>query len=107
MSRLSVNCCAEAAIISRCYQNVQKGHGSIWSGIFTCELNVMVNGVYMVQKVLFVSCFNDYKGVIYKSLPHQRGCGYVFMALISKSSIYRFATIGLIGEPKAAPSTCL
>ena len=32
-----------------------------------------------------------------------RSCG---KALVSRSSIKRFATIGLIGEPVAVPSTC-
>ena len=34
------------------------------------------------------------------------GCGDVARALVSRSSKRRFATIGLIGEPMAVPSTC-
>ena len=34
------------------------------------------------------------------------GCGDVARALVSRSYIKRFATIGLIGEPPAVPSTC-
>ena len=34
------------------------------------------------------------------------GCGAVLMAWFSYFSIYRFATMGLIGDPMAAPSCC-
>ena len=36
----------------------------------------------------------------------QGGCGAVLIAFCSKSSIKMLATIGLIGEPIAAPSSC-
>ena len=107
MGRLSVDCCTEPTIFFGCNHHIQEGHGSIWFVVLTCKLNMIVYEINMFQKFLFVSCFDDYKGVIHKPLPHQRGCGDVLMALTSKFSLYKFATIGLVGEPMVAPSTCL
>ena len=39
-------------------------------------------------------------------LQKMGGCGAEFMALFSNSSIYKFATMGLMGDPTAAPSCC-
>ena len=49
----------------------------------------------MIMKVSSTNLFHSY-GL----------CGDVARALISKSSIKRLATIGLIGEPMAMPSVC-
>ena len=48
----------------------------------------------------------DDKGVIHIPVPEPGGWGAVLRAFCSKYSIYRLATIGLTGEPTAAPSTC-
>ena len=55
-----------------CYQHIQKSMDP--SDLESSLVNWIwwVKRVYMVQKLLFESSFNDYKGVIYKSLPHQR-----------------------------------
>ena len=98
-----IDCCDEPAIIPKCYQNIQERHGSIWSGVFTCELNVMVNRVYMIQKLLFVSCFYDYKDVIYKSLLTSKGGVVMCLWLWSQSFPYKvLATMELIGEPNGS-----
>ena len=106
MCRLSKDSCGKASIFTRCYQYVQKGYGSIWSWFFCSELDVLIYGVYVVQETLFwAALMMTHVSSTY--LFHIKGgCGDVFMALISKSSMYKFATMGLIGEPIAAPSTC-
>ena len=60
----------------------------------------------MFQETSFVSCIDDCEGIIYKSSPETGGCGDESMDFFSKSSIKRLTTIGLIGEPIAAPSCC-
>ena len=60
----------------------------------------------MIYEAILICRLDDHKCVIYKSSPQTRGCGTVVRALISNVSIYKFATIGLMGEPIAAPSTC-
>ena len=43
---------------------------------------------------------------MHKPFPQYRGHDDVARALISRSSMKKFATMGLIGGPKAAPSIC-
>ena len=102
----SIHCSAETAIWLGYNQSVQKGNGSICPGVFHSELNTLVNGIDAFCKAVLVCRLDDHKCVIHKSSPQARGCGAVLRATISKSSIYKFATIGLIGEPIVAPSTC-
>ena len=63
MGRHPIDCCAEPTIFSGCYHHIQEGHGSIWLGVFTCKLNMMVSRNNVFQKLLFVSCFDDCKSV--------------------------------------------
>ena len=42
-------------------------------GVFNCEFDVAVNGVFMVEKLFFVWCFQDDKGIIYISFPKTWG----------------------------------
>ena len=44
--------------------------------------------------------------VIHKPIPKPRGWEADLSASLSKCSMYRLATIGLTGDPIAAPSTC-
>ena len=81
MGRLPIDCCTEPAIFFGSYHHVQEGHGSIWLGVLTGELNVRVYGVNVLQELLLMGCLDDYTSVIYKPLPHQRGCGDVVMTL--------------------------
>ena len=60
----------------------------------------------MFQKGFFVWFLDDCKGIIYKPFPQCRGHGDVARALISRSSMNKFAAMGLIGDPIAAPSIC-
>ena len=55
----------------------------------------------MFQEAASVVCFDDGECIINISFPHRRGHGDV---LISRPSTNKLATIGLIGEPIAAPS---
>ena len=49
----------------------------------------------------------DDKGVIHIPAPEPGGWSAVLRAFCSKYSIYRLATMGLTGEPMAAPMTVL
>ena len=42
VSGLSVYCCIETAIMSRDDQDIQEGHGAIWPGVFSSELNTCI-----------------------------------------------------------------
>ena len=63
-----------------------------------------VNTVYVLKEALFVGFLVDDKGVIYIPVPEPGGWGAVLRAFCSKYSMYRLATMGLTGEPMAAPS---
>ena len=52
MGRLSVNHCAEPAILFWHYQNIQEGHGTIYSGVFTGKLDVWIYGIYVIQEAV-------------------------------------------------------
>ena len=95
MCRLPKDSCGNASIYTWCSQYVQKWYGSIWSWLFCCKLYILVNGIYMVQETLSLSCFDDDTCVINISFLHKGGCGAVFKALISKSPMYKLATMGL------------
>ena len=49
---------------------------------------------------------DDDENIIHKPFPESRGDGAVARALVSRSSINKFANIGLMGDPIAAPLTC-
>ena len=63
--------------------------------------------VYVLKEALFIDLLVDDKGVIYIPAPELGGVGAVLRAFCSKYSMYRLATMGLTGEPMAAPSTSL
>ena len=71
-----------------------------------CKPNGRVNTVNVLKEALFVGFLVDDKGVIYIPAPEPRGWGAVLRAFCSKYSMYKLATMGLTGEPMAAPSTC-
>ena len=60
----------------------------------------------MFQKGFFVRSIDDSKSIVHKPFPQCREHGDVARALISKSSINKFATMGLMGDPMAGPSFC-
>ena len=88
------------------YNSVQEGDGTILLVVLYCKPNDRVNSVYVLKEALFVSFLVDDKGVIYIPAPECRGKGAVLRAFCSKYSMYELATMGLTGEPMAAPSTC-
>ena len=104
---LSSHCSAETAIWLGYNQSFQERHGSIYLAVFHSELNSMINGIDVFYEAVLICRLDDHKCVMHKSSPQTGGgmCA-ALRALISNSSIYKFATIGLIGEPIAAPSTC-
>ena len=55
---------------------------------------------------MFVGFLVDDTFVIHIPAPEPGGWGAVLRAFCSDYSIYKLATIGLTGEPMAAPSTC-
>ena len=88
------------------YNSVQEGDGTILLVVLYCKPNGRVNTVYMLEEALFISFLVDDKGVIHIPAPELRGLGAVLRAFCSKYSMYKLATMGLTGEPMAAPSTC-
>ena len=84
--------------------SVQEGDGTILLVVLYCKPYDRVNTVYVLEKALFVGFLVDDKGVIYIPAPELRGV--VLRAFCSKYSMYKLATMGLTGEPMAAPSTC-
>ena len=74
---------------------------------FRSELNVRIDTVDVRGEVINVVFVNENEGIVDISEPYGRGCGTVARALVSKVSIYKFATIGEPGEPIAAPWVCL
>ena len=86
--------------------SVQEGDGPILLVVLYCKPYDRVNTVYVLKEALFVSFLVDDKGIIYIPAPELRGWGAVLRAFCSKYSMYKLATMGLTGEPMAAPSTC-
>ena len=86
--------------------SVQEWDGTILLVVLYCKPNGRVNTVYVSEEALFVGFLVDDKSVIHIPGPELRGVGAVLRAFCSKYSMYKLATMGLTGEPKAAPSTC-
>ena len=74
--------------------------------VLYCKPYGRVNTVYVLKEALFVGLLVDDKGVIHIPAPELGGWGAVLRAFCSKYSMYKLATMGLTGEPMAAPSTC-
>ena len=88
------------------YNSVQEGDGTILLVVLYCKPNGRVNTVDVLKEALFVGFLVDDKSVTHIPAPELRGVGAVLRAFCSKYSMYKLATIGLTGEPMAAPSTC-
>ena len=86
--------------------SIQEGDGPILLIVLYCKPYGRVNTVYVLKEALFIGFLVDDKGVIYIPAPELRGWGAVLRAFCSNYSMYKLATIGLTGEPMAAPSTC-
>ena len=86
--------------------SAQEGDGTILLVVLYCKPNGRVNTVYVLKEALFVSFLVDDKSVIHIPALELRGWGAVLRAFCSKHSMYKLATMGLTGEPMAAPSTC-
>ena len=85
--------------------SVQEGDGAILFIVLYCKPNGRVNTVYVLQEALLVGFLVNDKGVIHIPAPIPGG-GAVLRTFCSKYSMYKLATMGLTGEPMAAPSTC-
>ena len=86
--------------------SIQEGDGAILLVVLYCKPYGRVNTVDVLKEAFFISFLVDDKGVIYIPVPEPGGWGAVLRAFCSKYSMYRLATMGLTGEPMAAPSTC-
>ena len=86
--------------------SVQEGDGTIPLIVLYCKPYGRVNTVYVLQEALFIDFLMDDKGVIHIPAPELGGWGAVLRAFCSKYSMYKLATMGLTGEPMAAPVTC-
>ena len=87
--------------------SVQERDGAILFVVLYCKPYGRVNTVDVLKEALFVGFLVDDKGVIYIPAPELGGgWGAVLRAFCSKYSMYKLATMGLTGEPMAAPSTC-
>ena len=60
----------------------------------------------MFKEDIFLCSLDDGESIIHKPFPECRGDGAVARALVSRSSVNKCATIGLMGHPIAAPLTC-
>ena len=78
------------------------------SSLDSSQVNLMLLSMeFMCSKRAFLWDFLMIVKVSSTNLFHSDGgCGDVSRALVSRSSIKRFATTGVIGEPMAVPSTC-
>ena len=106
VSWLSIDSGVQSAIFIWGDQHVKKRYGAIFSRFFTCEMDVIINGIYVFKKGIFLCFLDDGEGIIYKPFPQCRGewfCGWGFGFKIFHE---KFATIGLMGDPIAAPLTC-
>ena len=96
----------QRTISLRFNNSVQEGDGPILLVVLYCKPYGRVNTVYVLKEAMFVSFLVDDKGVIHIPAPEPGGGGAVLRAFCSKYSMYKLATMGLTGEPMAAPSTC-
>ena len=96
---LSVDCCIETAIMQRDDQDVQEEHGTTCPGVISSELNTLVYRIEYALECCFCVLIWWLQRCHLHIFSTQRGQGDVLRALISKSSIYKFATMGLKGEP--------
>ena len=87
--------------------SIQEGDGPILLVVLYCKPYGRVNTVDMLKEALFIGFLVDDKGVIHIPAPEPGGWwGAVLRVFCSKYSMYKLATMGLTGEPMAAPSTC-
>ena len=86
--------------------SIQEGDGAILLVVLYCKPYGRVNTVDVLKEALFIGFLVDDKGVIYIPAPEPGGWGAVLRDFCSKYSMYRLATLGLTGQPMAAPSTC-
>ena len=106
VSWLSIDSGVQSAIFIWGDQHVKKWHGTIFSRFFTCKMDVIIYGIDVFKEGTFLWFLDDSKGIIYKPFPQCRGDGAVARALFSRSSMNKFATIGLMEDPISAPLTC-
>ena len=106
MCRFPVYSDGQRTISLRFDNSVQERDGTILFVVLYCKPYSRVNTVDVLKEALFVGFLVDDKGVIYIPAPELGGWGAVLRAFCSKYSMYKLATIGLTGEPMAAPSTC-
>ena len=85
---------------------IHEWKGPLWFGILCCKLDVWVHVVDVLKELLSPYRIYDYKSVIHISLKYFGEYSAVLMALISKSSIWRLATMVLMGDAIAAPWSC-
>ena len=84
--------------------SVQEGDRAILLVVLYCKPYGRVNTVDVLKEALFVASLWMTK--VSSTYLHQNlGVGAVLRAFCSKYSMYRLATMGLTGEPMAAPST--
>ena len=59
----------QTAIIIDSNYSVQEGHGAITSACFLVELNLVIYGIYVFKKAVFLCLLDDKKCIIYKPSP--------------------------------------
>ena len=62
-------------------------------------MNVIINGIYVLQKGIFWCFLDGGEGIIHKPFPECRGDGAVVRALVARSFMKKFATLGFMGDP--------
>ena len=85
---------------------IQEGDGPILLVVLHCKPYGRINTIDMLKEALFVDLLVDDKGVIHIPAPEPgwgRGSTESFLFQVLHVEL---ATMGLTGEPMAAPSTC-
>ena len=106
MCRFPLYCGLQTSFFIWYNEDIQEGYGSILSCLFTSKLYVIIYTVRCSRKLVFWDDWMIVKVSSTNPLQKLGGCGAEFMALISNSHPYKFATMGPIGDPMAAPSCC-
>ena len=70
MGWFSIDSCQNWTICLWCYQTIQEGDWPICLGFFLCELNLGVNVVDMMEKLVLVCRLQDDTSVVHKPFPH-------------------------------------
>ena len=85
--------------------SIQEGDGPILLIVLYCKPYGRVNTVYVLKEALFIGFLVGDKGVIHIPVPESGGWGQCLELFALSTPCINWPTMGLTGEPMAAPST--